>query len=142
MEKKIIIQGRGAYEGVVEGEALVCPESIQGWAGVDDKTGRIIERGHSQEGQCIDGKILVLPCSKGSNGWSSHFHSAAVENYIPKGWLFTKIDSRVGVAAAVLKIPTICDFEDVDPCAVIHTGDHIRMDGTTGIVEITTSQKD
>ena len=137
MEKKLTIQGRGAFAGVVEGEALVCPESIQGWAGVDDRTGRIIERGHSQEGQCIDGKILVLPCSKGSNGWSSHFHSAAVEGFKPAGWLFTRIDSRAGVAAAVLKIPTICDFSDVDPCQVIHTGDWIRMDGATGVVEIT-----
>lgn len=138
MKKTFVINGRGAFGGVVEGEALVCPESIQGWAGVDDKTGKIIERGHSQEGKCIDGKILVLPCSKGSNGWSSHFHSAAVGGYIPKGMIFTKIDSRAGVAVAVLKVPAICDFEDVDPCAVIHTGDHIRMDGRTGVVEITT----
>ena len=107
MDKKFTIQGRPAMGGVVEGEALVCPESIQGWAGVNDRTGQIIERGHSQEGVCIDGRILVLPCSKGSNGWSSHFHSAAVEGFCPAGWLFTRIDSRAGVAAAVLKIPTI-----------------------------------
>lgn len=37
----------------------------------------------------------------------------------------------------MLKIPTICDFSDVDPCQVIHTGDWIRMDGATGVVEIT-----
>ena len=137
MDKKFTIQGRPAMGGVVEGEALVCPESIQGWAGVNDRTGQLIERGHSQEGVCIDGRILVLPCSKGSNGWSSHFHSAAVEGFCPAGWLFTRIDSRAGVAAAVLKIPTICDFEGVDPCQVIKTGDWVRMDGATGVVEIT-----
>ncbi len=27
------------------GEALVCKESIQGWAGIDDATGVIIEKG-------------------------------------------------------------------------------------------------
>lgn len=140
--KKQTLHGRGAMAGIAEGEALVCPESIQGWAGVDDRTGIIIERGHSHEGQCIAGKVLVLPCSKGSNGWSSHFHSAAVEGFVPAGWLFSKIDSRAGVAAAVLKIPTVCDFGPVDPCREIHTGDWVRMDGATGIVEITHKEPD
>ena len=31
MENRII-KGRGAYEGVMEGEALVLPDSVQGWA--------------------------------------------------------------------------------------------------------------
>ena len=38
-----MIKGRGAYEGVMEGEALVLPDSVQGWAGLDEKTGIIIE---------------------------------------------------------------------------------------------------
>ncbi|MEG1683272.1 MAG: DUF126 domain-containing protein [Oscillospiraceae bacterium] len=134
--KEFVLQGRGVFAGTAEAEALVCPESIQGWAGIDDQTGKIIERGHSQEGKSITGKILVLPCSKGSNGWSCHFHSAAVKGEIPAGWIFTKLDSRAGVATAVLKIPTASDFGDVDPCAVIQTGDLLRMDGTTGTVYV------
>ena len=35
-----------------EGPALVCPESIQGWAGVSDTTGCIIEEGHPERGSC------------------------------------------------------------------------------------------
>lgn len=135
--EKIIIKGRPAIKGIAEGEALVCPESIQGWAGIDDHTGNIIERGHSQEGKCIHDKILVLPCTKGSNGWSCHFHSAKEKGKQPKGWLFTKIDSRAGVASVVLNVPTIADFEDIDPCDVIKTGDWLRINGETGEVEIT-----
>ena len=135
--EKVILHGRGVIPGVVEGEALVCPRSIAGWGGIDPKTGIIHDWDNPNKGRSIKGTILVLPGSKGSNGWSSHFHSAAVEGFKPAGWLFTRIDSRAGVAAAVLKIPTICDFSDVDPCQVIHTGDWIRMDGATGVVEIT-----
>jgi predicted aconitase with swiveling domain len=131
------LRGRPAYEGVAEGEALVCPESIQGWAGVDDLTGIIIERGHSQRGQSIQGRILVLPGSKGSNGWSGHFHSAAVAGHSPAGWVFTRIDPRSGVAIAVLGIPAVCDIQEADPCAVIHTGDWVKVDGSTGRVEVT-----
>ena len=131
------LEGRGAIQGIAEGVALVCPESIQGLAGVDDATGIIIEKGHSQEGASIDRRILVLPCSKGSNGWSCHFHSAMVAGFKPAGWIFTKMDSRAGVASVVLGIPTVADFDGVDPCRVIKTGAWVRIDGDTGEVQIT-----
>ena len=91
--EKIIVTGRGVYDGVVEAEAMVCPESIQGWAGVEEKTGIIIEKGHSHEGEQIDGKVLIMPCAKGSNGWASHFHSAKVAGHVPAAWVFEKLDS-------------------------------------------------
>jgi len=135
---KIVICGRGAFRGKAFGEAIVCPESIQGWSGVSDTTGEIIEAGHSQRGKNINGKILVLPCSKGSTGWSGHFHSASLAGFTPAGWLFSKIDSRSGVASAVLSIPTIADFpENIDLFSLIKSGDFIEMDGDTGEVIIT-----
>lgn len=135
---KFVIKGRGAFPGKASGEALVCPESIQGWSGVSDTTGDIIEAGHSQKGQNINGKILVLPYTKGSTGWSGHFHSASVSGFTPAGWLFSKIDSRSGVASAVLSIPTIADFpDDVDLFSLIKTGDFVEIDGDTGEVTIT-----
>jgi len=131
------LKARGAFAGVAEGIALVCPESIQGWSGVSDTTGEIIEKGHSQEGVCIDGRILVLPCSKGSNGWSCHFHSAMMAGFKPAGWVFTKMDSRAGVATVVVGVPAVADFpEGEDPCQIIRTGDLVRIDGTAGTVEI------
>jgi hypothetical protein len=51
--------------------------------------------------------------------------------------MFTKIDSSAGVASAVMKIPTIVDFdESQDPCKLINNGDWVRMNGETGHVEI------
>lgn len=133
---KIVFKGRKAVGGVVEGEALVCAESIQGWAGVDDRTGEIIEKGHSQEGQNINGKILFVPYAKGSNGWSCHFHSAKRAGFCPSGFVVTKIDSRAGVAAAVLDVPCVADIEGTDPCDVIKTGDWVRVDADNGVVEL------
>lgn len=139
--KQIVLKGRGAMGGSAKGEALVCPESIQGWAGVDDHTGKIIEKGHSQEGVCIGGRILVLPCSKGSNGWSCHFHSAMVGGFLPAGWLFSRLDSRAGVAAVVLGVPTVCDFgEEVDLFSLIETGDLVEVNGDTGEVIVTKAE--
>ena len=46
---KLTIKGRGAIGGIAVGEALVFPKSIQDGL-VDDQTGTIIEKGHSQKG--------------------------------------------------------------------------------------------
>ena len=135
--EKLILRGRGAVAGIVEGEALVCPQSITGWAGIDPATGIIKEHGHINKGRSIKQKILVMPGSKGSNGWSCYFGAARVAGAAPKGWLFTRIDSSAGVACAVMNIPTIVDFDDAqDPCKVIKNGDWVRMNGETGEVEI------
>lgn len=133
----IVITGRGVVPGVVEGEALVCPKSITGWGGIDPATGIIKEYSNINRGRSIKGKILVLPGSKGSNGWSCYFGAARVAGAAPVGWLISRIDSSSAVACAVMQIPAVVDFlSEEDPCRLIETGDWVRMDGATGIVEI------
>ena len=133
----LTIKGRGVIAGIVEGEALVCPDSITGWAGIDPETGIIMERGNVNQGRSIKEKILVMPGSKGSNGWSCYFGAARVAGTAPKGWLFSKIDSSSGVASAVMQIPTIVDFKDTqDPCKLIKNGDWVRINGETGEINI------
>ena len=140
--ERIIITGRGVIPGEVEGEALVCPESITGWGGIDPQTGIIKEYENVNVGKSIKDKILVMPGSKGSNGWSCYFGAARVAGAAPLGWIFTRIDSSSGVASAVLQIPTIVDFDlDEDPCVLIETGDWVKMNGETGSLEIYKSGK-
>ena len=135
--EKLTIKGRGVIDGIVEGEALVCPKSITGWSGIDPATGIIKERGHINRGRSIKQKILVMPGSKGSNGWSCYFGAARVAGAAPKGWLFTRIVSSAGVSCAVMNIPTIVYFdESQEPCRLIKTGDWVRMNGETGEIEI------
>ena len=133
----IVIRGRGVVPGIVEGEALVCPRSITGWGGIDPRTGIIKEYDNVNRGVSIAGKILVIPGSKGSTGWSCYFGAARAAGAAPAGWLITRIDSGSGVACAVMKIPAIVDFEDdQDPCRLVSNGDRVRMNGATGEVEI------
>ena len=134
MENRII-KVRGAYEGVMEGEALVLPDSVQGCAGLDEKTGIIIEEANSKFGAYIGGKILILPCAKGSNGWASHFYSASVAGHKPTAWVIEKLDSRCAACIVELGIPTVVETEE-EACKIIHDGDYIRVDGNKGIVEI------
>jgi uncharacterized protein len=136
-ETRITLRGRGVSAGVVEAEALVCPRSIGAFGGLDPKTGIIYEYDNVNRGRTIRGKILVLPASKGSNGWSCIFTATRVSGAAPLGWIFTRIDSSAAVATTVLRIPTVADFPaDEDPCSLIRTGDWVRMDGTTGRIEV------
>lgn len=138
MTKQIVIKGRPGIPGIAKGVAMCCPNSIQGWAGVDPYSGAIIEKGHVHEGKSYEGKILVVPCSKGSCGWSCQFHAPYDNSNIrPAGWVITKIDSKIGVAAVIIDKPMVCDFQDVDPIEVISDGDYVVVDGSLGTVTIT-----
>lgn len=136
MEKKIL-KGRGALGPVVEGYAFVCPTSIQGWSSIDVDTGVVLEKGHVHEGDSFAGKILVVPCSRGSLGWAGYFAKCHKKGVDPIGYVFTQMDSKCGVAVLATDRPCVCDFpEGVDPCAEIRDGDYIRVDGGAGTVEI------
>ncbi len=131
------IKGRAANGPVVEGIAFVCPTSIQGWSSIDINTGVVLEKGHVHEGDSFAGKILVVPCSRGSLGWSGYFCSCERNHVGPIGYVFTKMDSKCGTAVAATNRPCVCDFPaGTDPCKEIHDGDYIRLDGINGTVEI------
>ena len=138
-EFSFILKGRGALAGVAEGRAVVCPDSIAGNSGaLGDSDGIIYERGNVNYGVCIKNAILVVPCAKGSCGFSSHFKSAFVSGVRPAGWVATRMDARLGVAVASMNIPTVCDFPDEqNPILCIKTGDWVKIDGSTGEVHVT-----
>lgn len=137
MSGKIILKGRGAYTGVAEGIAVVCPDSIAGNSGgLGDTDGIIYEASSSNRGVCIKDKILVLPGAKGSNGFSAHFKAAAIAGFAPAGWIITKMDSRIGGTLVSIGTPAITDFGDADPIQILKTGDRIRIDGDLGTVEL------
>ena len=137
MGKTIVLKGRPAYPGIAEGDAMCCPNSIQGWAGVEGRTGKIIEKGHVHEGESFDGKILVIPTSKGSCGWSGLFQGPMdLSGIRPAGWVVKYADSKVGVAAVLVGSPMVADFEE-DIFQYIQDGDHVVVNGNAGTVTIT-----
>ena len=89
------------------------------------------------EGESFDGKILVLPTSKGSCGWSGLFQGPMdLSGIRPAGWVVKYADSKVGVAAVIVDRPMVTDFEE-DIFEYIEDGDFVQVDGDNGIVTIT-----
>lgn len=52
--------------GTATGAVLATDEPLSFWGGVDPATGRIIDVHHPLHGQCLTGKALVMPSSRGS----------------------------------------------------------------------------
>lgn len=131
----IVLTGRKVVGGVSEGEAMVTRETISGWGGIQPMTGTIIESRHELKGQSFAGKVLVFPGAKGSSGWSAMFHTARLAGVAPTALLFNIMTTKAALGAVVMRVPTVTDF-DRDPLDLIETGDHVRVDGDRGVVEI------
>ena len=131
----IVLTGRRVVGGVAEGEALVTRQTISGWGGVNAMTGTIIESRHDLKGVSFAGKVLVFPGAKGSSGWSGTFHMTRLAGTAPVALVFTTTTTKVALGAVVMRVPSVTDL-DRDPFGLIETGDHVRVDGDRGTVEV------
>ena len=133
---KIVLRGRKVIGGWAEGEAVVTKEPVSFLGGINPDKGIVVERGHELEGQSITGKIFVFPHGKGSTAGPYIIYAMARRKTAPVAMINVEAEPIIAVGAAMGNIPLI-DRLDKNPLEVIATGDHVRMDGDQGIVEIT-----
>jgi uncharacterized protein len=131
----LVMRGRTVVPGVAEGEALVSCEPISGWGGISPADGTIIERRHPLCGVCFTGKVLVFPSAKGSSGWAGFFQATRLNGTAPLGMVIARISAKSALGAVVTRVPALTDLDD-DPCAVIATGDYVRIDASSGFLEV------
>ena len=61
------LKGRSLVPGTACGRALVAQTPLSLWGGLDPATGNIPDRRHELCGQCMTGRVFVLPYGKGSS---------------------------------------------------------------------------
>ncbi len=122
---KIELQGRCIRAGTAEGEALVSPEPIGFLGGVDPETGLVVEPGHSLQGQCVTGKVLVFPTGKGSTVGSYTLYRMATAGTAPAAIINAESEAIVAVGAIIGDIPMV-DLVDIGE---LRTGDWVHVDG-------------
>ncbi len=132
---EITITGRTVYPGTCIGEALVSDEAISGWGGTLPLEGKIVERGHSLEGECYTGKILIVRGAKGSSGWTEAFHAAKLVDTLPKGIVFTEMTSKIALGCVIMCIPALTDLSE-DPFSRIESGDIVELDADSGLIRL------
>ena len=133
---KILLRGRRVIGGSAEGEAVVTKEPVSFLGGVNPDKGVVVERGHELEGQSITGKIFIFPHGKGSTAGPYIIYAMAKRKTAPVAMINVEAEPIIAVGAAMGNIPLV-DRLDKNPLEVIATGDHVRIDGDQGIVEIT-----
>lgn len=99
-----LIAGRPVVEGEAEGEALVTHEALSFWGGYDFQTGEIIDKHHPLVGVRAAGRILAVPCSKGSSTTTAVLLEAVRAGTAPAAILTTGADSFFALASIVADV--------------------------------------
>ena len=107
------MSNRLIVEGSAVGNTLVCPEGLSFWGGVDPQSGVIIDAHHPNHGECISGKCLLMPTSRGSCSGSGVLLELALKGLAPAAILFHEPEQVLTLGAIVcdrifgIKIPII-----------------------------------
>ena len=125
--KPIQVTGRIIKAGQASGRALVSSEPIGFLGGVDPETGRVIEKGHPLEGECVTGRVLCFPSGKGSTVGSYTLYWMKKARTAPAAILNAASETIVAVGAIIADIPMV---DQVD-LSLIHDGDTVTVDGAT-----------
>ena len=120
---EIRVLARVVKAGCAQGEALVSPEPIGFFGGVDPDTGAVIDPGHPLEGKSVAGRVLTFPTGKGSTVGSYILYRLARNGLAPAAIVNAEADPVVAVGAVIADIPMV-DHVDISR---IQTGDWVEV---------------
>jgi predicted aconitase with swiveling domain len=127
-----VIAGRAIVDGVAEGEALVTHDALSFWGGYDFRTGEIIDRHHPLHGVRAAGRILAVPCSKGSSTTTAVLLEAVRAGTAPAAILTTGTDAFFALASIVADVMYGKSFPVValtpDAFASLRSGDRLIVE--------------
>ena len=136
-----ILRGKGCAPGEFEGEAVVSKQPFGFWQGIDPQTGLVIDRRHDLFGASLKHKVFVFPFGRGSTGTPGIFLEAVRNGCAPAAIVNVQSEPMI-VACAVLaeaflkvSIPVVDGLKE-SPADTFRTGDRVRINGTSGLIEI------
>jgi predicted aconitase/predicted aconitase with swiveling domain len=112
-KSNLTTSNRLIIEGSAAGNTLVCSEGLSFWGGVDPQSGIIIDAHHPNHGDCISGKCLLMPTSRGSCSGSGVLLELALKGLGPAAIIFHEPEQVLTLGAMVcdrifgVKIPII-----------------------------------
>jgi len=109
--------------GAAAGQALVLPEPLSLWGGLDPETGEIIDRRHPCSGQNVTGRVLVLPAGRGSSSASSILLEAVRLDTAPAAIITAEPDGILALGAAVAREM----YGQAPPIIVLNPNDYARI---------------
>ena len=134
----VVLTGRTISEGQAEGEALVTREPVAWYNNaLDDTTGVIRRHGHELEGVSLKDKIFVFDTDIGSTGGSFGFYNKVKNGVGPRAVIYRDAHNISASGAIYAGVPAMDRINEGVPWEIIQTGDWIKMDATSGRIEVT-----
>ncbi|RYM06375.1 DUF126 domain-containing protein [Sporolactobacillus sp. THM7-7] len=122
-------------EGIIEGEILLSSDDLCFYL-VDPKTGVVIEKNHSLEGQSIADKILVFPSGKGSSVVQADgMYQLKMSGMEPKALIIKYPDTVLVASSIIMEWPVVDRVED-GFYKSIENGDRVLLDADHGSLTI------
>ncbi len=127
-----------------QGRALVLPEPLSLWGGLDPQTGQIIDQRHPSLGQNVTGKVIFLPGGRGSSSASSILLESVRVGTAPAAIITSEPDGILTLGAIVSRTlygkgPPVIVLDPADYGAASQwVEDHpdVRLRVGDGIVEV------
>lgn len=96
---ELTLHGEVVVAATGRGLALVTEEPLSFWGGLDPRTGEVIDRHHPLAGECVAGRVLVLPHGRGSCSASGVLLEAIVNGVGPAAIVTTKPDPIIALGS-------------------------------------------
>jgi predicted aconitase with swiveling domain len=135
------LQGKGCAPGDFEGEAVVSNQPFGFWQGIDPLTGIVIDKRHDLCGTSLKGKAFFFPYGRGSTGTPGIFLEAVRNECAPAAIVNVKSEPMIVMCALLaeaffkVQIPIVDGLEG-NLQDMLRTGDRVRINGTTGTIEV------
>jgi predicted aconitase with swiveling domain len=128
---------RKVVRGTVTAEAIICPGGFSFMGDVDMATGEIVAEGNPSKGRNLKGRVLIYKETKGSSGGCVVLMTLAAKGLAPAAIVTMKpADYNMTEGAILSKIPFMCS-PDGDLLTEIRTGQIVRVDADSGVIEVT-----
>jgi predicted aconitase with swiveling domain len=129
------IKAHTVSAGKAEGEAIVYKGAFSFLGDADPNTGRCLAPRHQLEGQSLVNKVFVFTTGKGSSGGDATAWEMKQKNNLPAAMICLDTEPVLTSAVLITHIPTV-DRPEKDIFELLKTGDYVKLDATSGIIEV------
>ncbi|WOL30224.1 aconitase family protein [Pseudomonas fragi] len=108
------LEGRSLVDGCASAPLLHAEVGLSFWGGVDPFSGEVIDRHHPLSGECLAGRVLAIPCGRGSCTGSSVLMELISNGHAPAALVLAEADEILTLGVLVAQtlfqrsLPVLC----------------------------------
>src|SRR5215472_17128629 len=131
----IVLRCHPGIGQAVSGTALVAADNFSARYDLDRRRGIFLRPSHKLAGETYGDRILVLDGAKGGVATAWMLHDMAARGIVPRALIFNRVNPIIAQGAAFGGVALVDRFAG-DVTALFHTGEMLRVDPPSGVVEI------